>query len=532
VLNAIVFICGACLMGLELVAARVLAPALGNSIYVWGSVISTVMVALSLGYWLGGQIADRWGAPRAFGPVIAGAGLFTVAAPLVAGATLSWAADLGPRAGSLAASALIFFVPALLLAMVSPLGVSLAAGKGLARIGRSAGNLYAVSTAGSIVGTLGTAFWLIPLLSIEPLIIGTGFVLLGTAVVASVLPRLYGLRATGTDSDPDTDADGPARSARNGRLANAATALLVVAGFLLGGSLLVRGAPDTVAVAAGEQVLFRKDTQYHRITVTEDATTRHLRFDRSDQSAVDLKDGFTSRIKYPDYLHLPMALDPAAKKVLVLGLGGGMITKRYWRDYPGVKVDSVEIDPVVVDVAKRYFGLPEDDRLRTFTQDARRYVQTTKETYDVIIVDAYYDDALPFHLTTEEFLREMKSRLNPGGVIGYNVISPVEGDKSQLFRSMYRTASGVWDHIWVFPIGLGDSGVTEQNRNIVVLATDSDVPQAEMLARIKGRIGGRVTIDGYDAFGKDLYTGIVEVADVPKLTDSHAPVDSLIQVNR
>ena len=287
-----------------------------------------------------------------------------------------------------------------------------------------------------------------------------------------------------------------------------------------------------MAVAAGEQVLFRKDTQYHRITVTEDATTRHLRFDKSHQSAMDLKDGFTSRIKYPDYLHLPMALNPNAKKVLVLGLGGGTITKRYWRDYAGVKVDSVEIDPVVVDVAKRYFGLPEDDRLRTFTQDARRYVQTHEDTYDIIIVDAYYNDALPFHLTTEEFLREVKSRLNPGGVLAYNVISPVEGDKSQLFRSMYRTASGVWDHLWAFPIGLGDDGVTETNRNIIVMATDADLPRAVVLGRIRDRVGGRVTIQGFDTFGKDLYTGVVEQADVPKLTDAHAPVDSLIPVNR
>lgn len=518
-LNAIVFICGACLMGLELVAARVLAPALGNSIYVWGAVISTVMIALSLGYWLGGQIADRWGAPRAFAPVIAAAGLFTVLAPLVAAGTLQWAGGLGPRIGSLAASTLIFFIPSLLLATVSPLAVSLAASKGLERIGRSAGNLYAVSTAGSIVGTLATAFWLIPVLSIEPLIIGTGFVLLATALVASLLPRLYGAPSTGA-------------SATGTRVAAVATVVLVAAGFVVGGTILLRGAPDSMAVAAGETVLFRKDTQYHRILVTEDTTTRHLRFDKSHQSAMDLKDGFTSRIRYPDYLHLPVALNPKLKKVLVIGLGGGTITKRYWRDYPGVKVDSVEIDPVVVDVARRYFGLPEDDRLRTFAVDGRRYLQTTKDTYDVIVMDAYYDDSLPFHLTTQEFFREAKAHLNPGGVIAYNVISPVEGPDSQLYRSLHRTISGVWSHVWTFPIGLGDGGGAAQNRNVIVMATDTDVPKAELLRRIAGRVNGRVTIAGFDAFGRDLYSGVPKAADVPLLTDAHAPVDSLIPVNR
>ncbi|MBI5231539.1 MAG: fused MFS/spermidine synthase, partial [Coriobacteriales bacterium] len=176
-LGAIVFMCGAALMGLELLAARILAPMLGNSLFVWGSVISTVMIALSIGYWLGGHIADRWGSARTLPPVIAAAGLFTVAVPMVAAAVLPSAANLGPRLGSLTASGLIFFAPSLLLAMVSPLGVRLAASGGVERIGRSAGGLYAVSTAGSIAGTIGTAFWLIPLMSIETLVIAIGFVL-------------------------------------------------------------------------------------------------------------------------------------------------------------------------------------------------------------------------------------------------------------------------------------------------------------------------------------------------------------------
>ena len=149
--------CGAALMALELVAARILAPALGNSIFVWGAVISTVMVALSLGYWVGGQLADKVDPSRVLAPLIAAGGLFTVLAVPIASAVLPSAANLGPRLGSLGASAVIFFVPSLLLATVSPLSVRLAAESGLERIGRSAGGLYAVSTAGSVVGTLATA---------------------------------------------------------------------------------------------------------------------------------------------------------------------------------------------------------------------------------------------------------------------------------------------------------------------------------------------------------------------------------------
>ncbi len=534
-LYLIVFICGSALMSLELVATRVLAPFLGNSLFVWGSVISVVMVALSLGYWLGGEIADRLGASRMLAPVIALAGMLTALAPVIAKQVMPAAAELGPRTGSLVAASAIFFAPALLLAIVSPLGVRIAAHSGLAHIGRSAGGLYATSTAGSIAGTIATAFWLIPLLSLEPLIIGIGFALLGTALLALVLPSLVGAESV---AEAEVGADHPSAGIsavpRHASLAKAAlpvTILVVVAGALIGGLVLVRVAPPPKINTFGERVLFQKDTQYHRISVTEDSSERHLRFDRSHQSAMDLADPYSSGIRYPDYLHLPMALKPDAKRVLVLGLGGGTVTKRYWRDYPGVSVDTVEIDPVVVDVAKRYFDLPTDPRIRLFTEDARRYLQSTNETYDIVIVDAYYADSLPFHLTTREFFQEVKDHLSPDGVVAYNCIGSVEGEHSKLFRSMYRTAGDVWGNVWAFPIGIGKTHVKQENRNIIVVASDQQVSASDFAARIEDRAGGLVTIPGYAGFARDLYTGRIKTGDVPLLTDAHAPTDSLIHVN-
>jgi spermidine synthase len=518
----VVFACGAALMALEMVAARVLAPALGNSIFVWGSVISSVMVALSLGYWLGGQIADRFGASRTLAPVIAGAGLLTTLAPLVAKAVLPWAAGLGPRAGSLAASALIFFAPSLLMAMVTPLGIRLAASKGLAHIGRSAGALSAISTGGSILGTVGTSFWLIPLLSLEPLIVSIGFTLIGTALYLPVFHQAEA-SAGATEKDRPT-------AERVARWALPVTLALAVAGGALGVWVLVRIAPPPAVNEFGEQVLFRADTQYHRITVTEGDGARHLRFDASHQSAIDLADGLTSRVRYPDYLQLAMAVKPDAKRVLVIGLGGGAVTKRFWHDYPDVRVDSVEIDPVVVDVARKYFGLPEDPRLRVFTQDGRRFVQTSKDTYDIVVIDAYYADALPFHLTTQEFYREVKARLAPDGVVAMNVISSLEGDDSKLFRSIYRTAGTVWSRQWVFRVNLGDEAPPTQLMNIALLATDADLSTAALLGNIRGRIGGRSQVPGLAEMVDDLYLEAVPLADVPLMTDAYAPTDSLISV--
>jgi spermidine synthase len=531
-LRVIVFVCGAALMALELVAARVLAPALGNSIFVWGSVISIVMLALSLGYWAGGQLADRVSAARALPPLIAGAGLLTVLAPLVAVVALPWAAGLGPRVGSLAATAAIFFLPALFLATVSPLAVRLVAADGLDRIGRSAGSLYAISTAGSIVGTIATAFWLIPALSLTPLIVAIGFTLFACSLAALALPRPAGARVDGAATDAAADGARGVSAAARRRVSRpiAAALAIVLTGAVAGGWVLARVAPVSATNEAGERVLFRADTQYHRISVTEADNIRHLRFDATNQSAIDLADGYRSTIAYPNYFDLALAIKPDAKRVLVLGMGGGAVTKRWWRDYPDMTIDSVEIDPVVVDVARRFFGLPEDPRLGVFTTDARRYVQTTDRTYDVVIVDAYYAESLPFHLTTSEFLREVKSRMAPDGVLAYNVISPVSGDKSKLFRTTYRTASGVWDHLWSFPIGLAKDGAAEKRRNVIVLASDADLTQAELLRRIATGVDGRVKLAGFPGFSADLYSEIVPLGDVPVMTDAYAPTDSLINI--
>ncbi len=525
-LNLIVFVCGAALMALELVASRVLAPALGNSIFVWGSIISIVMIALSLGYWLGGQLADRRDASRVLGPLIALAGLLTVTAPVVARWTLPRVTGLDPRIGSLVASATIFFLPALVLATVSPLAVRIASARGLEHIGRSTGGLYAVSTAGSVAGTLATAFWLIPVLSLEPLIVATGFVLFACALFALLLP---GVRRGAIEAQ-----DGPGaavvRMRPSARTALALSLAFAAVGVALGVWVLSDVAPVSAINERGERVLYRHDSQYHRITVTEDAGVRHLRFDASNQSAIDVADGYRSTIAYPNYLDLALAQNPDAKRVLVLGLGGGAVTKRWWRDYPNMTIDSVEIDPAVIGVSRRFFGLPEDERVRVFNEDARRFVQRSTETYDIIIVDCYYSDSLPSHLTTQEFFGEIKRRMAPDAVVAYNVIGAVEGPGSRLFRSISRTVGTTWDHVWTFPIGLADNGVPTQRRNIIVLASDRETSADELTARIADRVGGRVRVAGYEEFGRDLYTNLIPFEDVPVLTDDYAPTDSLIQV--
>ncbi len=517
-LELIVFACGASLMSLEFIAARLLAPALGSSMFVWGAVISIVMVALSLGYWVGGQIADRFGSTRTLAPVIAGAGLFTVLVPALTGVVLPLVEGLGARTGSLVASAIVFFVPALLLAMVSPLGVRLATGARIEHVGRSAGQLYAISTAGSIAGTVSTAFWLIPLMSLDGLAVGIGGVLFAAALLALRLPA----------SRAEVE---PSKGERTTSVSIAVTLTAVALGLVIGAVTLLTPAPPAPGQAIGERELLRKDTQYHRVIVTEDATQRHLRFDRSNQSAMNLDDPYETSFAYPNYLHLALAAKPDAHSVLVVGLGGGSLVKRMWRDYPQMEIDAVEIDSFVIDVAYDYFELPRDDRITVIAEDGRRFLNASEKRYDIIVVDAYYADAIPSHLTTEEFFREADKHLVPGGVLAYNLIGAVEGDRSRLFRSMYRTVGRVWETRWIFPIGIAEDDSPTSSRNIIVLATNARIGRETLLQRIENRVNGIVTITGFERFGADLYETAIPTADVPVLTDAHAPTDSLIEVD-
>ncbi len=528
-LRIIVFVCGAALMGLEMVAARLLAPALGNSIYVWGAVISSVLIALSLGYWLGGHGADRLGAARLLPLMIAGAAVATMLVPPVARLVMPYVAEMGARTGSLVASVVVFFVPALLLATVSPIAVRIAT-HDVEHVGRSAGTLYAISTAGSVVGTVGTSFWLVPLLAVEPLIVWIGF-LLALACLLALGFAAYVKRTAPSAYAPAEDIGPIAR-----RFA-AATSVYAVAGVLVAATALGTWGLASARTleernAFGETVLFRADTQYHRITVTEDATARHLRFDRGRQSAIRLDDPLRSDTRYNDYLHLTLAVKPDAKRVLLLGLGGGTMATQLHHDHPEMLIDAVEIDPVVIDVAERYFGLPRSERTRVFEDDARRYVQRTPETYDIVIIDAYHADSIPAHLTTLEFFSEVDAVLAEDGVIAYNIISAVEGDGSKLFRSMRRTALEVWDEVWAFPVGLGSRGDAEQRRNIIVIATDARLSPAALAARIEqlDASGEISTVADFAEMAADLHTGVVRMADVPILTDAHAPTDSLIDV--
>lgn len=491
------FVAGAVLMALELLGSRILAPHLGNSIFVWGSLIGVVLAALSLGYALGGIAADRLPDRGVLAAVLVAAGGWVWWLSAAAG---DWTAaiaarDLGPRLGPLAAAGALFFVPGILLGAVSPWLVRLEA-PATRRVGRVAGRLYALSTAGSIAGTLATAFWLIPLWPVE--------------TVLRALSVALGLVA--------------APLAGRRRLPVAAVALVLVALVVL-----APGASRPAVTADGARILYERETLYHHLRVEDRGDSRFLRFDDSWQSGMYLHDPVAARFEYTDVMHAGWALHPGARRVLLVGLGGGSIPKRVLASYPDVRVDVAELDPEVVEVARRFFSLPRDPRLRVFIEDGRRFLRRAPEPYDLVLLDAYFADSIPFHLTTVEFLQELRARLAPDGVVVANLIGALEGPRSKLLRAMYRTYQQVFPQVHLIQVLPLDP---REVQNVILLATARrPVLSAEgVRSRIAAWAREHPELEALARAADLVYNRPVDVSDVPVLRDAHAPVDALLHL--
>ena len=527
-LAAVVFIAGAVLMALEMVGSRVLAPYFGNSIYVWGSLISVVLAALTVGYFAGGRLADRIPTAQAMGWLITAAGVFMSLLPLWAGNFNAWTqrVGMGVRSGSLLASTVLFLLPSVFLGAVSPYAIRLAA-RQVERIGFTAGSLYAISTAGSIAGTLITAFYLVSWLGVRQILHLLGAVL----VLVGLLLVVAGDRVVQVAHRPQAGA-APAGRMRGAWGRRGLWGILAVA-VALGAWQQDRGTGWAGLSTWPGKVLLEKDSAYHHILVMDDGSGyRHLRFDASWQSGMDLQD--PNRLVYPytRYFHLAMALVPEARRALFVGLGGGSTPKNFLVTYPHLAMDVAELDPEVVEVARRFFALPSDPRLQVAAVDGRIFVATTQNRYDVVFLDAYFADSIPFHLTTREFLEEVRQRLQPRGVVASNIIGALSGQRSQLFRSMLKTIRAVFPTTYVLAVGrTSGEAVDPVLRNLIVLATDRPQLRPEEFRQLVAGAEEQGLIPKESAgLAWSLVTEPIATDDVPVLTDDFAPVDTLIRL--
>jgi len=462
-LYAVVFICGTVLMSAEIVGSRILAPYFGSAIFVWGSLIGVVMLALAAGYYVGGRLADKYPAFQVLCGIIAAAGLFLLLMPALANAVCG-AIEMnftGPRAGPLLASVVLFLVPGVLMAMVSPFAVRLSA-KDLSSLGNVTGRLYALSTGGSIVGTLGTAFVLVPVVGVRMLIFVLGLTLLLTA--AAGLAVVWRTKFRGIQC---------------------AAGIVFIGG--IGGFAAAPGDHPGARLSYPFEIRDKmphvlkdwKDSSYHLIIVTEQAgykdpsrprsekdktrPRRVLRFNDRIQSAIyidkrtgDVADGdevlaeYVSAVAYTELLKLGLVFCPDAKRAMVVGAGGAIAPTEFVRDYD-MDVEVAEIDPEVERISRKWFHV--DERVKFLIGDGRRILKRSAGGYDLIILDAYSSGGhIPAHLTTKEFLELCRSKLSPEGVLVSNVISALEGDRSDFYQSEYVTMNAAgFANLYTFP---------------------------------------------------------------------------------
>ena len=463
VLYADAFLTGAIVMSFEMLGSRYLNPYFGSGIYTWAALISTVLAALTAGYFLGGRIADRTASATLLGTLVSLASLYLVALPSFAQGILEFVfgADDNVRTGSLLAALAIMFVPVMMLGVYSPFAIRLLL-RSAQQSGAVSGAVYGISTAGSIVGTLGTTFFLIPLLGTRAitLLLGAVGVVCGLALI------------------------GVARGSR-GR--SAAAGLVIVATLAIAPSRAWAAEPFDEAIRAAmlkqhDGQIAHIETEYNDLFVTKTGTflamATRIKSERIAHSTVNLKDPDNLPIPYTSTMTAALLYPETAKRILMVGLGAGSISTYLTRAMPEATIDVVELDGGVIAAGKKFFGLMETDKVHFIESDGRVYLNRNKDTYDLIILDAFRELGVPFHLLTKEFYDLLKARLAPGGAAVFNVTGG-----TKLTSSTLVTLRAVFPTVDVYPVF--DAGSVAQ---VIAVATSAPEPSAAALAQRAGAL--------------------------------------------
>lgn len=502
-LMVLVFVAGAVLMGLEIVGSRVLAPHFGNSVFVWGSLISVFLSALSIGYYVGGWVADRHPSQRLLNgiSVVVSVLIFAVAVlaqPVCDGLI---AAGAGEQTGPLLASVVLFLPASVGMGMVSPFAVRLAT-QSVESVGTAAGTLYALSTIGSIAGTLLTTFVLIPWLGMVTIIQG----LAGTLLLVALLT------APGV-----------------GRRSIAPRLLVFV---LLGLLTFLWEPPVNTTLASGDRVILNEESPYHHIAVIENrfSRSRQLRFDRYVESAIRTSPPYPSLCSYTDYFNLAFLLQPEPERALFIGAGGGVGPRVFQRHRPELTIDVVDIDRRVLEIARDLFHLETGDRLRTIAADGRMFVRRTSESYDCLLLDAFsIGGRIPFHLVTQEAFALMRERLRPGGVLVMNLISAVDGPRAEIYHSVHNTVSAVFPHVYTFAVNRALLPPGESTNIILVATVDGERLTVEDWRARAAQYESNSTVGGprLREIVRDLVETPPDMSRAPRLTDDYAPLETM-----
>jgi len=395
------FLEGVAVLVVEIAGARALAPFYGSSLKVWTAQITATLLFLALGYWIGGLLSRK---PRnlTLAAVFLSAGIWLVLFPFLRIPVLETTASmLGISGGSFVSAVILFGMPLMALGAVSPLLIERLGRLGTGA-GHAAGTLFFTNTIGGLAGGWLTALWLIPHFPLRLVLTGTGIILV-------VIGAFWGAALKGVKP--------------------------LIAGALIAATLIAAIATPAPArsftlYGSRAEIIFTKGSTLGLIQVMDmpDTGTRSLLLDGAIQGGQMRGVSAYPFTEYQNYLGY--RYHPGAKRALVLGLGAGILAKQLVRR--GLDVTAVELEPDIGNVARVYFGLP--DTVHLIYEDARTYLNRARERYDLVFLDVYAGESIPWYLTTLEALSLIKGVLNHDGRLIINTMTWATGTSPDLER--------------------------------------------------------------------------------------------------
>src|SRR3990167_8318156 len=490
-----VFITGSCVLIVEVVAVRALSPYYGNTIFTVSSVISVILGALSIGYYVGGKFSDGHPSLRWFFGIILVSGLAILALHFLGTIILPiLSINFSLISGPLVSSLLLFLAPALLLGTLSPYAVKLQSVQFPKQgVGSIAGKIFFWSTLGSIIGSLLAGFILIPNFGVDHIFITTGVVLfflgfIPLALFGSEKKRLFQ-------------------------------------------SLLVFVIFTVITLFAAQQaeggVIYSKDGVYEKITIYDgvygNRPTRFFQQDRSGSGAMflDSDDPTNLVYEYTKYYALYKAFKPDVQNALVIGGGAYSIPKAILSELPNATVDVSEIEPSLFGLAKEYFGVKDNSNLYNYTEDGRRLLRDSNKKYDLIFSDVYYSlFSIPAHFTTQEFFTIAKEKLSDSGVFIANLIGDLSRQQPSLIFSEIKTFQSVFPNSYFFavetPKKTGSQNIIfvgyNSNKKINLSVTSILQNKNPIISSLRNKI---INLERFD------------LSPYPILTDNYSPVEYL-----
>lgn len=475
-LELVALLTGMAVMMIEIAGVRALAPYLGNTLFTWSASITVILAGLGIGYYVGGKIADFKPDLAILAMLLGGATIFAGIIPIVSHQILNSSIYFGFEFGPLFASIALLALPNVFLGSVSPMLVKIRA-RGMKEVGGSVGRLYAIATAGSIIGAFFTGYYFIPAIGINATFLLVSLLTAFAAIIAYIK--------------------------------------LGIPSLLLVGLLSFFNSHYTVSLYG--KVLYQTDTPYYHLEVVNYSGNLSLVTDLSLQTV--LYRNITSAYSYYKFQKLVYDSGHGINNALYLGLGGGAMVSDLYRN-SNAGIDVVELDPGVIAATERFFNITPNNRLRVYNTDGRFFLKNSTRKYDMIVLDAYGSFSIPYQLVTEEAAQEMYTHLTPNGRVFINVLSPFSGPGSAPFKSLYKTFGSVFPNLYVFPLRGTDPLVLQ---NIVVIASKDTQRCSEecFLNKLNGTLGV--------GYSEDLlryyYQGSVNVSGYPMLTDNKNPYD-------